>query len=616
MNKKKEKGFVLVFVIAVVAALSLMTAAMNFYYDSALKSVTRNSVYQQIKLASESGVQAGKNWVLTTLNKDQFSLLDIQNNFRVQNADNQCLNRHGYTDASKDILFSKRIVGNLGEDDAKFQGITYEVFVQRFADNIGSIFFSGTGIKGTDRVNRSSAYVEDFKDFPNTQFTIEMWLRNMHEDDDIYDMHLFEWGRRYDLVFKVLKNGSGTYADHSFSPRLGEVVLDSGGDVGDPVRREWTHMALVWDGGNSAGNVKIYQNGNLTGTFNADIGPRTSNGYTNNDDELPSEDIYPLIIGDGQAGFLLPGDTIAIAPARGDAGDDDFIYQGKPWLGNVAEFRLWNVSRSQTDIANNNRKRITGAEPGLVSYYKFNEGSGNAANDYSTTRAADRINNLTISGIATQGTVWSNEMAKYPLEVDHGIVANINVPPGEDIAYYRILSCGRGSEGQLVPLESIVSAPVVQGGVGDGAIAINQSELTFTDPGFSPLRAEFNFYEDGSENSIYLNGEDSIVCCTSMPSGWTKTQSFTNNASPLILTPPAGALSANAINTALANIFYQNCSKEHICSAAPETYTPGVRRIKARLIYTNAAFNQTIGITKNLAARNKVILTPTSWKMQ
>ena len=60
MNKKKEEGFVLVFVIAVVAALSLMTAAMNFYYDSALKSVTRNSVFQQIKLASESGVQAGK----------------------------------------------------------------------------------------------------------------------------------------------------------------------------------------------------------------------------------------------------------------------------------------------------------------------------------------------------------------------------------------------------------------------------------------------------------------------------------------------------------------------------------------------------------------------------
>ena len=542
--------------------------------------------------------------------------MNIQNNFRVQNSDNQCLNRHGYTNASKDILFSKRIVGNLGEDDVKFQGITYEVFVQRFADNIGSIFFSGTGTRSTDRINRSSAYIEDFKDFPNTQFTIEMWLRNMHEDDDIYDMHLFEWGRRYDLVFKVLKTGSGTYADHSFSPRLGEVVLDAGGDVGDPVRREWTHMAFVWDGGNSAGNVKIYQNGNLTGTFNADIGPRNTNGYTNSDDELPSEDIYPLIIGDGQAGFLLPGDTIAINPSRGDAADDDFIYQGTPWLGNVAEFRLWNVSRSQTEIANNNRKRITGAEPGLVSYYKFNEGSGNAANDYSTTRAADRINNLTISGINTQGTVWSNEVAKYPLEVDHGVTADINVPPGEDIVYYRILSCGRGSEGQLVPLESIVSAPVVQGGVGEGEIAINPSELTFTDPGFSPLRAEFSFYVDGSENSIYLNGEDSIGCCTITPPGWTITQSFTNNGSPLILTPPAGALSADAINAALANVFYQNCSKEHDCSVNPETYTPGVRRVKARLIYTNAAFNQTIGITKNLAARNKVILTPTSWKIQ
>ena len=38
--------------------------------------------------------------------------------------------------------------------------------------------------------------------------------------------------------------------------------------------------------------------------------------------------------------------------------------------------RIWNISRSGTDIANNNRRRLTGSEPGLVSYYKFNEGSG------------------------------------------------------------------------------------------------------------------------------------------------------------------------------------------------------------------------------------------------
>ena len=160
MNRQQEQGFVLVFVIAMVAALSVMTASMNFYYDSALKSVSRNSVYQQIKLASESGLQAGKTWLLSELNKDQFSLLDIQNNSHVDNSDNLCLNRHGYTDTTKDVFFSKRIIsGDLGTTN-----LEYEVFIQRYADVIKSIYFSGTGTSGTD-FNRSGAYIRKFRDF-------------------------------------------------------------------------------------------------------------------------------------------------------------------------------------------------------------------------------------------------------------------------------------------------------------------------------------------------------------------------------------------------------------------------------------------------------------------
>ena len=55
-KQKKQKGFVLVFVIAVVSALSIMTGAMFFYYDTDLKSVSRNSVMQQVNLAAETGL--------------------------------------------------------------------------------------------------------------------------------------------------------------------------------------------------------------------------------------------------------------------------------------------------------------------------------------------------------------------------------------------------------------------------------------------------------------------------------------------------------------------------------------------------------------------------------
>ena len=85
-------------------------------------------------------------------------------------------------------------------------------------------------------------------------------------------MHAFEWGREWDLVFKV--------KDDDWSPRLGEEEAGSG-TVGAPVKDEWVHIAWVWDGGSAANNVRIYQNGSLAGTYTADIGPRTKSGYTN-----------------------------------------------------------------------------------------------------------------------------------------------------------------------------------------------------------------------------------------------------------------------------------------------------------------------------------------------
>ena len=60
-KQKQQKGFALVFVIAVIAALSVMTTSMFFYYDSDLKSVSRNSVMQQVMLASELVSKKDKN---------------------------------------------------------------------------------------------------------------------------------------------------------------------------------------------------------------------------------------------------------------------------------------------------------------------------------------------------------------------------------------------------------------------------------------------------------------------------------------------------------------------------------------------------------------------------
>ena len=302
--QNKQKGFALVFVIAVVAALSLMTGSMFFYYDTDLKSVSRNSVMQQVNLAAETGLQEGQRWITEQLNSNSFTLVDIQNEFNIADSDNQCLNRHGYTNTSEDVYYAQRIQGDLGDDEAKFENMSYEVFVMRHADVVRSIYFSAEGSsngaeKDTTYEDRSFALVEKFNDFPTDQFTIEMWIKNMQTETSTYNMHAFEWGREWDLVFKVQND--------NWSPRLGEVVLDNQGDVGEPVKDEWVHIAWVWDGGTpdvtDSGNVKIYQNGELEGTFNANIGARTKSGYTNPPEILPEGDLWPLAIGEGLHGF-------------------------------------------------------------------------------------------------------------------------------------------------------------------------------------------------------------------------------------------------------------------------------------------------------------------------
>ena len=236
MKRNNEKGFVLVFVIAVVAALSVMTSAMHFYYDTDLKSVSRNSVQQQVMLAAETGLQEGQFWVESRLNANSFDLVDIQNKLHTDNSDNKCLNRHGFSDNTKDVWYAKRLSSQLtaaagtGNDDRKFENMSYEVYVQRHADVVRSIYFSGNGpvgipTAGTDYTNRSFALVDEFKDFPNDKFTIEMWIKN-EQPTDTYNVHAFEWGREWDLVFKILNN--------NWSPRLGEVALGGAGGVGTP----------------------------------------------------------------------------------------------------------------------------------------------------------------------------------------------------------------------------------------------------------------------------------------------------------------------------------------------------------------------------------------------
>lgn len=54
--------------------------------------------------------------------------------------------------------------------------------------------------------------------------------------------------------------------------------------------------------------------------------------------------------------------------------------------GQIDDYRVWNYSRSASQIASNMCSELTGSEAGLVRYYKFNTGSGTTAFDATSTR--------------------------------------------------------------------------------------------------------------------------------------------------------------------------------------------------------------------------------------
>ena len=125
---------------------------------------------------------------------------------------------------------------------------------------------------------------------------------------------------------------------------------------------------------------------------------------------------------------------------------------------------------------------------------------------------------------------------------------------------------------------------------------------------------EVSFYDDNSDNSIYMNGEDTLkIDSSDLGEGWS-TVAFSGNSTPLELAAPANtSTTVEQFKKQIAKVYYQNCSKGADCTVTPTTYTPGNRKIKITLVYGDTSLNQTIGVVKTIGSRNKVNVTPISW---
>ncbi|MDY0152034.1 MAG: SBBP repeat-containing protein [Candidatus Cloacimonas sp.] len=130
----------------------------------------------------------------------------------------------------------------------------------------------------------------------------------------------------------VVLRKNGEQVEFFVKPTNGTATRIYGGTL---TAGEWTHVAGTFDGG----MMRLYVNGNLVSQIYTPPGSYTNSGS-----------------------FRISNSSESMH-------------------GKIDDVRLWNVSRSQQQIANNRFIELTGTEAGLVSYWKFNEGSGNVAYD-------------------------------------------------------------------------------------------------------------------------------------------------------------------------------------------------------------------------------------------
>lgn len=95
-----------------------------------------------------------------------------------------------------------------------------------------------------------------------------------------------------------------------------------------------------------------------------------------------------------------PVNTVANTPLR----IGNRIDNAKPFSGEIDEVRIWNVARADSQIANYKDREFCVTEPGLVAYYRLNDGVAGGNNTGLTTAMDDMgSNNGSLLGFSLNG---------------------------------------------------------------------------------------------------------------------------------------------------------------------------------------------------------------------
>ena len=81
---------------------------------------------------------------------------------------------------------------------------------------------------------------------------------------------------------------------------------------------------------------------------------------------------------------------------------------GLAYAGLADEIRIWNVARSESELAGAKDKQLTGNETGLVAYWQFNEGSDDTVNDATGNGHTLRLGSVV--GADSDDPMWTTDV--------------------------------------------------------------------------------------------------------------------------------------------------------------------------------------------------------------
>lgn len=200
----------------------------------------------------------------------------------------------------------------------------------------------------------------------NSNFLIvEAWIKvpNVVGTKTIVGNHVGWGGTQFNL--RVINNTLNAFLGDGYygvSSAAGTIVADT-----------WTHVSMVYDDT----TLKIYINGVVVGSTS-----------------VPS------------------GYSLANTSPQTFIGNS--VFGGEIFQGDIDEVRIWNIVKTVEQLNGSKNCELQDAEPGLLAYYKFNQGVSQANNSTINTLNATVGPNGTLTNFALTGTT-SNWLAGSPV---------------------------------------------------------------------------------------------------------------------------------------------------------------------------------------------------------